>query len=129
MRSLLTRDNFTCMLCGGMVDPFLPREDPMAGSIDHVIPSSFGGTHQLTNLQLAHKRCNNVRGNQPIKPSDARHAALSSLRRGLDLIGEGIRGLREAPPFLPKPVPVDLVEPHEYSDYYESRFSSLEESW
>lgn len=32
--------------------------DPLCASIDHIVPLSQGGTNDLTNLQLAHLRCN-----------------------------------------------------------------------
>ena len=48
----------TCHLCGGQI---IDGE----WSIDHVIPRSKGGTHDLWNLRPAHKRCNFSKGNRP----------------------------------------------------------------
>lgn len=56
------RDNWRCGICGGRVAPEKKHPDPMYGSIDHIIPLAQGGTNDLTNLQLAHLRCNLAKG-------------------------------------------------------------------
>lgn len=33
-------------------------------TVDHILPRSKGGTDQQENLQLAHARCNKIKGNQ-----------------------------------------------------------------
>jgi HNH endonuclease len=58
------RDNWTCQLCLTSVNPNLAFPDPMCASLDHVIPLSRGGSHQSSNVQLAHLRCNTSRGNK-----------------------------------------------------------------
>ena len=58
------RDNWTCQLCLKSVNPNLVFPDPMCASLDHVIPLSRGGSHQSSNVQLAHLRCNTSRGNK-----------------------------------------------------------------
>jgi 5-methylcytosine-specific restriction endonuclease McrA len=45
------RDEGRCGICGALVDP--KRFD-----VDHIIPISRGGTHQMSNVQLAHPLCN-----------------------------------------------------------------------
>lgn len=52
------RDGWVCQLCGEPVDPEREYPDPLAASLDHVVPLSRGGTHDSTNLQLAHLTCN-----------------------------------------------------------------------
>lgn len=52
------RDGWVCQLCGEAVDPEREYPDPLAASLDHVVPLSRGGTHESTNLQLAHLSCN-----------------------------------------------------------------------
>lgn len=48
-----------CWLCNkSIVD-----EEP---TIDHIVPRALGGTHKLTNLRLAHQRCNKARGHGPV---------------------------------------------------------------
>lgn len=49
------RDRGRCGICHRLVRD---KQGPMRPSIDHIIPLSRGGTHELTNVQLAHYRCN-----------------------------------------------------------------------
>ncbi len=62
LAALAERDGWVCWLCDGQIDPSLPRSLPGAASIDHVVPRSRGGTSDLRNLRLAHRRCNGRRG-------------------------------------------------------------------
>ena len=56
-RILATQD--TCGICGAPVDKTLPHGDPMAPTIDHIIPIAKGGhPSDMDNLQLAHWTCN-----------------------------------------------------------------------
>jgi len=55
---VFARDGGVCQLC---------REPVRFGQLwtaDHIKPSSHGGTGLLSNLRLAHKRCNEARGNR-----------------------------------------------------------------
>jgi 5-methylcytosine-specific restriction endonuclease McrA len=52
------RDNYRCQLCGGKVNMDLRHPNPLAPSIDHVIPLAHHGGNGDHNLQLAHLRCN-----------------------------------------------------------------------
>lgn len=63
-REVYERDGWTCQLCGDPVDPDLDYPDPACASLDHVVPLSRGGTHDSTNLQLAHLRCNYAAGDR-----------------------------------------------------------------
>lgn len=56
--ALALRDGNTCKLCGEEVDMTLRFPDRMAGTVDHILPVSRGGTHDPENLQLAHQSCN-----------------------------------------------------------------------
>lgn len=72
LKALIERDNNICHICGGTCD----NEDvymnesgkKICGSkyptIDHVIPRSKGGRHMWSNVKLAHKKCNVVKGNR-----------------------------------------------------------------
>ena len=60
------RDKFRCGLCGGKVNMKLTHPDPLFGSIDHIIPLSRGGSNDLSNLQLAHLRCNLSKNDRPV---------------------------------------------------------------
>jgi hypothetical protein len=62
LAALARRDGWVCWLCDGAIDPALPRSLPGAASIDHVVPRSRGGTSDLRNLRIAHRRCNTRRG-------------------------------------------------------------------
>ena len=56
-RILATQD--TCGICGAPVDKTLPHGDPMAPTVDHIIPIAKGGhPSDIDNLQLAHWTCN-----------------------------------------------------------------------
>ena len=50
------RDRYRCHVCGRLV-PARER------SLDHLVPLSRGGAHSLSNVALAHKRCNFKRYN------------------------------------------------------------------
>jgi HNH endonuclease len=52
------RDKWRCGICRKRVDPALKIPDPMAGSLDHLLPISRGGGNEPSNLQLTHLRCN-----------------------------------------------------------------------
>lgn len=60
--ALYERDRWTCQLCDEPVDRTLPRNDDWAASLDHIKPRSAGGGHEPSNLRLAHRWCNAVRG-------------------------------------------------------------------
>ena len=47
-----------CGLCGDSIDLDLAWPHPQSLSIDHIIPWSVGGSHDLENLQPAHLICN-----------------------------------------------------------------------
>jgi HNH endonuclease len=54
------RDGWWCWLCGDAIDP--AAIGPWQGTIDHLVPRSRGGSGEMGNLRLAHRRCNNRRG-------------------------------------------------------------------
>lgn len=58
------RDGWRCGLCDQPINAALASPDPMALSIDHVVPVSRGGEHTRANVQAAHLRCNVVKGNR-----------------------------------------------------------------
>ena len=49
------RDGWRCHICGDTV----ARRDM---SLDHLVPIARGGTHEMTNVRLAHLSCNVKRG-------------------------------------------------------------------
>lgn len=62
--ALFERDNWTCQLCGDAVNPSLKYPDPMAATIDHIVPLVDGGEHSYANTQLAHALCNSLKGDR-----------------------------------------------------------------
>lgn len=50
-----------CNVCGEPVDLTLKSPDPFRASVDHEIPFSRGGSHDIENLRLAHLWCNQVK--------------------------------------------------------------------
>lgn len=52
----------SCGLCGQLMDAALRWPHPQSKSIDHILPLAAGGTHEASNLQWAHLRCNVSKG-------------------------------------------------------------------
>ncbi len=70
LEKLIIRDKGVCALCGFPID--LDDYSKVDGnfivgekypSIDHIIPLSLGGVHSWENIQLAHWKCNCLKGN------------------------------------------------------------------
>lgn len=58
------RDGWVCQLCGTpVIRTPRPTNALRSWTVDHIQPSSLGGSHEQTNLRLAHRICNSVRGN------------------------------------------------------------------
>lgn len=55
---------WVCQLCGELIDRYAPRESWERVTLDHVIPISRGGTHTRGNVQPAHRRCNELKGDR-----------------------------------------------------------------
>jgi hypothetical protein len=72
IRKLCEQQKWKCSLCGKKLDPELRGTHNMAISIDHVIPVSKGGTHDLANLAAAHRICNTKKGNRSLGPEQLR---------------------------------------------------------
>jgi len=57
--SLAESNNLICKICGK------PVMDVRQASCDHIIPKSKGGARwNVKNFQLAHKKCNFIKGNR-----------------------------------------------------------------
>lgn len=72
-RAIYRRDSNTCQLCMKPVDMTLDYNDRMSATLDHIEPQSLAITpnHSESNLRLAHRLCNSIRGNGvgPMTPS------------------------------------------------------------
>ena len=58
-------------------EPATRRYDPLAASIDHILPRSRGGTDDDGNLQITHLRCNLLKHDQAQPPPEYARARLS----------------------------------------------------
>lgn len=56
-KNYLLRKSNLCALCGK------PIEKMKDATIDHIVPLSKGGVHGVKNMQLAHLKCNQKKGN------------------------------------------------------------------
>jgi 5-methylcytosine-specific restriction endonuclease McrA len=64
-----------CALCGQPVDKTLPPDDPGAPEVDEILPISLGGNpYAWHNVQLAHRICNQRKGNRVDAPPIAMSA-------------------------------------------------------
>jgi 5-methylcytosine-specific restriction endonuclease McrA len=61
---LAKRDGTDCKLCGEPVDMTLTHPNLMRGSVDHIIPTSLGGSNEPENVWLAHLHCNIKKNNR-----------------------------------------------------------------
>lgn len=59
---LFERHQWVCWLCSEPINPFLRSPNYKAGTIDHKIPLSKGGTHTWDNVAPAHAICNFQKG-------------------------------------------------------------------
>ena len=63
---LMARDGDRCAICREPLNRKIKdRYDPFYVTFDHRVPVSAGGLSTLDNLQLAHRFCNQERGNAP----------------------------------------------------------------
>lgn len=65
-----------CGICGKPVDKTLRYPNPMAASVDHIIPISRGGhPSDIDNLQLAHWTCNRQKSDRLMRSGSGTAAA------------------------------------------------------
>lgn len=61
-----------CWICNELMLLHVSSNHPLFPTFDHIKPVTFGGTWDESNLKLAHKDCNNRRGNGLPKRAVAR---------------------------------------------------------
>lgn len=59
-----------CGICGDILDGSLSYPNPLSKSVDHIHPIVLGGSHEQSNLQWAHLRCNKQKGARPPEPQE-----------------------------------------------------------
>lgn len=64
--AIFERDGWQCHLCGKPVDRRAVVPDPMAPTIDHVIPLALSGPDTPRNVRCAHFLCNSNKGDSLI---------------------------------------------------------------
>ncbi len=62
---LYFRDSGICQICMKPIDTSIKYPDLMSLSLDHIIPRSQGGTHNMDNVRIAHFICNSNRSDKP----------------------------------------------------------------
>ncbi|MER7953850.1 HNH endonuclease [Streptomyces sp. NPDC096030] len=67
LAEIARRDSFKCQLCGTAVPMDVKVPEALAPTIDHVVPVSRGGDDTRANVQLAHFRCNSVKGARDVR--------------------------------------------------------------
>lgn len=54
-----------CAICGAPIDYSLPARHPLSFEVDEIVPVSLGGSElEWSNLQPAHRICNERKGNR-----------------------------------------------------------------
>ena len=98
-----------CGICGRPVDKSLKYPDPMAPSVDHIIPISRGGhPSDIDNLQLTHWCCNHAKSDRlPPRPAPGRpvRAFPTEICRSMS-IGEITGGIPPPDPWSATSLPV-----------------------
>lgn len=61
-KKVYARDQWRCQLCHRKVSKARTYPDPLSPSLDHIVPLADGGEHSMANVQLAHLRCNVLKG-------------------------------------------------------------------
>lgn len=55
---VLSRDDWTCGICGGEIPKNALPDSPLYPHVDHIVPLSRGGKHSYDNVQASHASCN-----------------------------------------------------------------------
>jgi len=66
IEKLFKRDGFKCSICKYRIQEGPGSHYLLRSSIDHVVPTSKGGTNGLYNLALTHKVCNSLKSSEEL---------------------------------------------------------------
>lgn len=67
-KKIIYASQSNCAICGRPVDFDRKFPDPWSATLDHIIPIAKGGDPaSLENLQLAHLRCNRIKGTKALE--------------------------------------------------------------
>lgn len=66
IRKVVIKEETHCHICYAEVDKTLKFPEPSSATVDHIIPSSRGGTDDRSNLRMAHNICNQKRSTKPL---------------------------------------------------------------
>lgn len=59
---IFVRDDYVCWICDRPCNPSAQVPDPLAATVDHLVPQVHGGDDDPSNLATAHFLCNSRRG-------------------------------------------------------------------
>lgn len=65
-QEIFERDRWVCQLCGMRIPNSALYPDPLSASLDHILPLAEGGTHEPSNCQASHLRCNLAKGRRGV---------------------------------------------------------------
>lgn len=66
-RRIYFRSKGICGICNEPIDLRFIYPNPRSYSVDHIVPRSLGGLHNIDNLQATHLECNIKKSNKPIE--------------------------------------------------------------
>lgn len=62
--AVFERDKWICGICGELIPKRAKWPDMRSASVDHIVPLSCGGKHDMRNVQASHLGCNSVKQNR-----------------------------------------------------------------
>lgn len=81
LRKRVAAMGLPCALCGRPIDYSLPPGNPMAYELDEIVPVSRGGSpFDPSNVQPAHRLCNQQKGNRLGNPHPAGSGRIATSR-------------------------------------------------
>lgn len=69
IKEIYERDGYICWVCNLPIDPNLRRGDPLAITLEHIVPLCKGGEHSRNNCSCSHAICNSRKGVKLLEPS------------------------------------------------------------